>query len=407
MAVLIECPICRKKQSLRNRVCNCGENLTKARKSDRVKYHVSYRLPNGKQRREKVTVESDDGTYKNGTYSEAQAADGKRKSQKYENPATLEKIGVSNFTFQKLANWYLNLKSVKKLKSYERLEDTLQNFNRVFGQNLVNSITLTDLEDYQLDRHDQGKAPRTIDYETGTAKTMLTKAFDNDMIDGNVLKPFRKLKKVLKRGSNARNQTISFKQYTKMLEKAQPHLKPIIIVAFNTGMRIGEILNLQWKQLDGEAGFIRLSDGDTKEGKKKNIPMNHHVTAVFQEIIQHLNHDYVFTFRHKYMTKIRKSFKSCCVATNVPYGRNIENGITFHDIRRTVKTNMLNSGVDKIHRDIILGHSLDGMDAFYMAPSEDDLKRAMGKYTAWIDAQIDLAWKNVDQMLTKAEIIPT
>ena len=68
---------------------------------------------------------------------------------------------------------------------------------------------------------------------------------------------------------------------------------------------------------------------------------------------------------------------------------------------------MLNSGVDKIHRDIILGHSLDGMDAFYMAPSEDDLKRAMGRYTAWIDAQIGLAWRNVDQMLTKAENVPT
>ena len=192
-----------------------------------------------------------------------------------------------------------------------------------------------------------------------------------------------------------------------MLENAQLHLKPIIIVAFNTGMRISEILNLQWKQIDKKAGFIRLSDGETKEGKKKNIPMNHHVTAAFQETVQHLNHDYVFTFRHKYMTKIRKSFKSCCDAANVPCGRNTENGITFHDIRRTVKTNMLNSGVDKIYRDIILGHSLDGMDAFYMAPSEDDLKRAMGRYTAWIDAQIDLAWRNVDQMLTKAESVPT
>ena len=59
---------------------------------------------------------------------------------------------------------------------------------------------------------------------------------------------------------------------------------------------------------------------------------------------------------------------------------------------------MLNSEVDKIHRDIILGHSLNGMDAYYMAPSEDYLKRAMGEYTAWIDTQIDLAWKNVDHM---------
>jgi hypothetical protein len=49
---------------------------------------------------------------------------------------------------------------------------------------------------------------------------------------------------------------------------------------------------------------------------------------------------------------------------------------------------MLNAGVDKIHRDIILGHSLMGMDAHYMAPSEADLQRAKGKYTAWLDKNL-------------------
>ncbi len=43
-------------------------------------------------------------------------------------------------------------------------------------------------------------------------------------------------------------------------------------------------------------------------------------------------------------------------------------GIIFHDLRRTVKTNMLSAGVDKVYRDTILGHSLQGMDVHYMAP---------------------------------------
>ena len=60
----------------------------------------------------------------------------------------------------------------------------------------------------------------------------------------------------------------------------------------------------------------------------------------------------------------------------------------FHDLRRTVKTNMLSAGMDKVYRDTILGHTLHGMDVHYMSPSEDDLHRAMGVYTAWIDAQI-------------------
>ena len=48
---------------------------------------------------------------------------------------------------------------------------------------------------------------------------------------------------------------------------------------------------------------------------------------------------------------------------------------------------MLNAGVDQVHRDIMLGHSLHGMDVHYMSPSEDDLHRAMRKYTEWLDAK--------------------
>ena len=70
------------------------------------------------------------------------------------------------------------------------------------------------------------------------------------------------------------------------------------------------------------------------------------------------------------------------------YGQHEPSGITFHDIRRTVKTNMVNAGVDQVHRNIMLGHSLHGMDVHYMAPSEDDLDMAMRKYTECLDSQI-------------------
>jgi hypothetical protein len=73
----------------------------------------------------------------------------------------------------------------------------------------------------------------------------------------------------------------------------------------------------------------------------------------------------------------------------------VEGGLIFHDLRRTVKTNMVNAGVDHVHRDLILGHSLHGMDVHYMAPSEDDLHAAMANYTAWLDSQMEIVSKNV------------
>lgn len=381
MAILAECPICRSKQKLTNKNCKCGEDLAKAKRSKRVKYHISYRLPNGKQRREVVGCSIED----------ARAAEGKRKAQKKENPKVLEISADNKTTFSKLAEWYLNLENIKKLATYERVEICLNNFNKVFGDTKLNELCLTDLEDYQIKRERAGMAKSTIDIEVGIASSMVNKAFDNDKVSGDTLKPFRRLKNVLKRGSNARKRTITIDEYRKLLDVAQDYLKPILIVGFNTGMRLGEILKLKWSNIDLKAGFIRLTDKDTKECKEKNIPINFSVMDVFNKIIPHVHHEYVFTFRHNPLQKFTTTFKTCCKAAGIPYGRKQENGLTFHDIRRTVKSNMLKAKIDEVYRDILLGHSKKGMDVYYIHVEEEDLTEAMKEYTVWLDGKIETA----------------
>jgi hypothetical protein len=100
---------------------------------------------------------------------------------------------------------------------------------------------------------------------------------------------------------------------------------------------------------------------------------------------------------------MHNSFFTACKKADIPQGQDHPEGIIFHDIRRTVKTNMVNAGVDQVHRDMILGHSLHGMDVHYMAPSIDDLHRAMARYTEWLDGQLILASvdQNVDQEAKK------
>ena len=80
---------------------------------------------------------------------------------------------------------------------------------------------------------------------------------------------------------------------------------------------------------------------------------------------------------------------------------NTPGGLRFHDIRTTFKTNMLRSGVDKALRDAIVGHSLKGMDAFYLKPTDEDLTRAMDCFTAWLDAH--LIPENIDQSIDQTD----
>jgi len=394
MSILLECPFCQKKQSLKNKICTCSENLDKAKRSRKVKYWIDYRLPGGKHER-KLSGSS---------IETAKAEEGKIRSMKAEN--RILDILQKDKTFNELAKWYLDLSSVRKLASYRRVKIAINNFNKDFGDKATSTTKPIDLEEYQIKREKQGLAPATIDAEIAIMKTAITKAFDNDLLDGRSLKAFRKIKRMLKRGSNARKTIITIEEYLKLLENSPLHFKPILITAYNTGMRTGELQKLQWSYIDRKDKMVRLPATITKERKEKNIPINQYVEKALNSVPRAINHNYVFTYKGKPLTHVNGfvcQFKSACEKTKLLYGRRALSGITFHDIRRSVKTNMLEAGVNKVHRDLIFGHSLKGMDIHYLAPSEESLKEAMGKYTNWLYKQIAEVQEklSVDKVLIK------
>jgi integrase len=375
-------------------MCTCGNGLVAAKRAKKVRYWVSYRLPGGKQRREPAGF----------SIEEARAAEGKRRAQKIENPGILEKVPAERMTFAELIDWYLKLKSVQKLASFKRVKGALGNFNQAFGERIVSSLKPLDLENYQDKREEEGRAPATIDMEISLAKTMVTKAFDNDLLDGRTVKAFRKLKRKLRRAANARRRTLSMEEYVKLMNVAPPHLKAFLILAVNTGMRLGELRGLRWSHIDREKWVIRLPADLLKEKRPKVIPMNHHVKRTLAGLPRTLHHDFVLTYRGKPIINeggAKDSFKMACKRAGINQGRDVAGGLIFHDLRRTVKINMVNAGVDQVHRDIILGHSLHGMDVHYMAPSEEDLHRAMARYTEWLDGQLNL--QSVDHSVDQAQ----
>lgn len=381
MAILAECPFCHRKQSLKRKKCSCGADLDQLKRTQKVRYWIDYRDDNGKKKRkaEGFSLEL------------AKAADGKVKGKKAEG-SILEITDEARTTYSELIEWYLGLSKVKELDSFERVEDALDNFKNVFGKRYINTVKNEDLLEYQRKRMREGRAKATIDMEITYAKAMIKIAFYNDKVSGRTLKTFSTVERLLPFRGNARDRKMSVKEYLSLVKFALPHLKDILIVAFNTGMRKGEILDLQWHNIDKDAGFIRLTEKETKEKKKKNIPINANVKKVLDKVKKSPDHDYVFTYLGKPIDLgLRNSFKAACEAAGIKFGMKAEGGIRFHDIRGTVKTNMLSAGVDKTTRDALFGHRLEGMDDIYIRVPDDDLRKAMDLYTTWLNKQIKKA----------------
>ena len=58
----------------------------------------------------------------------------------------------------------------------------------------------------------------------------------------------------------------------KDLSGRRAHLRPIVQLAIQTGMRRGELLSLKWANVDFARGVIRVTK--TKTNKDRDVPLN-------------------------------------------------------------------------------------------------------------------------------------
>jgi len=366
MAIFAECPTCRKKQAVRSRLCPCGEDLVKAKKSERVRYWIDYYFSDGKRKREPVGY----------SIKDAQAADGKKKGLKKEN-RLFDIKSESKMTFDELTEWYIKLESVKALASFSIVKIYLKKFNAVFGKMIVSKIKPADLENLREKRRKEGCADATIDQEIGKAKSMVFKAFDNDIVGGDTIRTFKKMKKLVKRSGNARNKILSPDEFKNLLDKLPLHLRNIMTAAYYTGMRKGEILKLTWDKVDLKNRFINLEASDTKDKEARKVPICDELQKVLKAIPQAIHDPHVFLYRGKTVSDIRTGLRKACDDAGIPYGRFQKGGFIFHDSRHTFNTNMRKAGVPESVIMEITGHSTREMFDRYNTIDDGDIQGAM------------------------------
>lgn len=374
MAILQECSICRNKQSVKNKKCNCGTDLDKLKKQGKTRYWIQYRLPDGKQRKEFVGY----------SVEEARTAEGKRKTQKKEG-RIFDMLSEAKMTFNELTEWFIDLPKKKKLAYYETLKINLKSFNKIFGDKLIKDIKKEDLENYQDKRQEQGKSDSYINQEIGSARGMIKEAWDNEKVSGDALKPFKKVDKLLKKKEdNARNRVLSMEEFRLLLDALPYHAKNIFITGFFTGMRMGEITSLTWDQVFLKKRIIDLEPEQTKDKKKRVIPIPDTLHKSLEDIPRALHDNHVFLYKGKPLKSIRASLKKACETVGIPYGRNTKNGITPHDLRHTFNTFMRKSGVHDTAIMKITGHSTREMFDRYNTVDKEDQVDAVKKLESFL-----------------------
>lgn len=150
----------------------------------------------------------------------------------------------------------------------------------------------------------------------------------------------------------------------------QPLLKAIITLAIETGMRRGEILALEYRDIDFERGTITLRAETTKSLKSRTLP----IKAATVELLGKNRHASKPTDRVFPIGSIKRSFNTAKRLAGLPE-------LHFHDLRAYAITSWSRVGIDLATAAKFAGHSdPETTLKFYHRVSDDlidDARRKM------------------------------
>ena len=213
------------------------------------------------------------------------------------------------------------------------------------------------------------QSPASVNRKIELLSRILSMAVDYGMIQS---KPCQRVRKF--QLNNRRERYLSVEEETRlmgMLFGRRAYLRPIVILALNTGMRRGEILNLEWWQIDFSSN--RLIVTKTKSGKPRHIPMNKIVRETLLELKESSKGKYVFESQKNPGHPIhdpKKAFKSALKDAGVENFR-------FHDLRHTAGTRLAEAGADAFTIKDILGHASIQTSAIYVHATDERKRRAV------------------------------
>ena len=288
-------------------------------------------------------------------------------------------------TFKALTEAYLALPLVMAQATYERKRVWVeQRFLPAFGANrLLTAITSESIEAFYQGRRREvslASANRELaaikhifSWACGTAPKLRRTRPD---LDRNPASAVWKEKE-----DNVRDEILDPTQFEDLQAYSTEYLRPINLVAYATGMRWGEIVNLTWDKVDLKGGFVRLKGTDTKSGEGRSIPLDVFpgLREMFKDLhkTRALHEPHVFLNGGRPVRSLKGAFMAACKGAGITNFR-------FHDFRHTAITNMRRAGIDLLTIMQISGHKTMVCFTRYNSFRESDLKAAALKANTYL-----------------------
>jgi integrase len=267
-------------------------------------------------------------------------------------------------------------------------EDTIARLKASFPLLLplkLNEITPWLVEKWRSDRLKLGRKKSTVNRDLNDLKSCLAKAVEWEILEAHPLAKVRRIKEDptgltrflspdeeirLRKALDKREDEIRSRRatandwrkergydlYPDLSQMAYAdHLKPLVLLSMNTGLRQGELFNLRWSEVDLHNKTLTVRGDAAKSGKTRHIPLSDEAMNILTGWKAQTDNAKGLVFPGKGGKPLDNVTKSWATLLSKEWA-NISN-FRWHDLRHHFASRLRMEGVDiTIVRDL-LGHT--------------------------------------------------
>ncbi len=320
-----------------------------------------------------------------------------------------KKLGIErpdmngDILFKDFAEKFIKTYSIHKREKTKISHQTCLNNllkSELFQEKKLSEITPETVSDYMAQRGSE--AMFSANRELSFLKLSFRKAIEWGKLGRNPAACQRKFEE-----PKGKIKPLTDKEALRLIQKAAPHLKPILIVLLSTGMRKTEALKLKWAYegwdsdgdnrnsiVDLKQRIIFIPGLLAKNHKDREIPLDPELLELFEGLHKKSTSELVFNFK-----EIRRSFQSAIKKAK------IKRAVRIHDLRHTCASRMIAAGVDVVSVCEILGHSDLKITLRYCHSSLNTKRGAVGKLSHVYLSAVKKTKKRTGQKVKKQ--VPT
>jgi integrase len=297
------------------------------------------------------------------------------------NPAEVKRVFKEEQTLAEFFEEYGTRHGVKKLAwaaDQQRFRDYLQ---KPLGNRKLSAITRADIARIISGAQKAGRAVATVRNIRALASGLFSKAIEWGYLEANPASGVRVAGVKVSRDRFLQPDELP-RFFAALAEEPSVAMRDFILLALLTGARRANVLTMHWREIDLSAGNWRLPV--TKNGTPQTVTLCPEAVEILTARQESTAGGFVFPGigATGHMVEPQKGVERIMERAGIPYGRNAANGVTLHDLRRTLGSWQARTGASMAIIGKSLNHKSQQATAIYARLDLDPVRAAVNTATA-------------------------